>query len=184
MALGGCAVSREVPFNPADFARSAAPGSGKVTGQVYAILRNGRSLTADGEPVVVAPVNAYTTENIQRRYIGGEHLRSADSRIDQYLHTGTTDRDGNFTVRGIPPGEYYVESEVTWTTSRLETDNDGIESNMHVDHEKLVFSRITIRNGQVVRVTAWNQSNPVHDSFYSYGGSLVRPHHQLVDLCQ
>lgn len=180
LTFSSCAEPRKTPFNEADFASAAANGSGVVSGQVYCLVNGNEKLTADVEWVAVVPVNAYTTENIRRRFIKGEHLQSADKRIDKYLRSATTDSEGHFTIRGVPPGTYYVQSEVTWTTSHEETDNDGIEENMHVDHEKLVYAQISVKNGQAVRVASWDQSNPVHDGFYAYGGTLSKPHHQLL----
>ncbi|HEY4813623.1 MAG TPA: hypothetical protein VIH58_03050, partial [Chthoniobacterales bacterium] len=70
--LTGCTQSRQTQFNEADFIAAAARGSGAVTGQVYLMLDNTK-LTADQEIVALAPVNAYTTENIRRHFLGGEN---------------------------------------------------------------------------------------------------------------
>jgi hypothetical protein len=128
--LTGCTESRQTQFNEADFIAAAARGSGVVTGQVYLMLDN-QKLTADREAVALAPVNAYTTENIRRRYLGGENLQSADNRIDKYVHDTTTDADGRFSITGVPSGDYYLESEITWTTQNLETDEDGRQYYMY-----------------------------------------------------
>ncbi len=179
-ALCSCAATRQVQFNEADFAATAGRGAGVVSGRAYALLDGGRTIAANGEVIVLAPVNAYTTENIQRRFQRGENLRSADQRIDKYLRSAVSDGQGNFVIRGVPSGDYYVEAKVGWTTQHEETDNDGIEEMMNVDHDKLIYARVSIKNGQSARVTSWNQDSPVHDAFYAYGGTLSHPHHQLI----
>lgn len=178
--LAACTASRQVAFNEADFAATAGHGSGTISGRVFAVLDGDRTVGAGHDVVALAPVNAYTAENIQRRFVNGENLRSADRRIDKYARGTTTDGDGNFVIRGIPAGDYFVQTEVSWTTQHRETDNDGIEENMNVDHHKLIYARVSLKNGQTARVTSWNQSGPVHDAIYAYGGNLSRPHHQVI----
>lgn len=180
LVLCGCTVSREVSFNEADFVGTSAHGSGVVAGRAYAIA-NDKKLDAGDATVVLTPVNAYTTENVRRRFVNGENLQSADSRIDKYLRSATTDAQGNFTIRDIRPGEYYVESRVEWTTSYVEVfERDQSTSTMYSDHDKLIFARVSVKNNQTVHVTNWDQSSQVHDQFYAYGGVLSRPHHRLV----
>ena len=109
LVLCGCTGSREVPFNEADFVGTSGRGTGVVTGRAYGILNDTKELDADNEIVVLTPVTPYTTENVRRRFVNGENLQSADRRIDKYLRSATTDAQGYFTIREIPPGEYYVE---------------------------------------------------------------------------
>jgi len=139
-----------------------------------------QKLTADQEVVVLAPVNAYTTENVRRRFLGGENLPSADNRIDKYLHDTTTDVDGRFSITGVPPGDYYLESEITWTTQNLETDEDQRHYYMYRDHQKLVFARLSVKGNQTIRVSDWNQNSPIQGAGYSYGGTVEHPHHQFL----
>jgi len=170
--LTGCAVSRTVPFNEADFTHALKNGTSTVTGQAYVITKDGTTYYADHQVVVLAPVNAYTTENIRRRFVNGENLRSADPRIDKYLRSAMTDATGHFVIRGVPAGEYYVDGAVPWVTSYNDVDSDGISTVMHVNHEKLYFTRISLKGGQTMHITKWDQRNPVYDSFYAYGGTL------------
>jgi len=177
--LTGCTQSRQTQFNEADFIAAAARGSGVVTGQVYLMLDNTK-LTADQEIVALAPVNTYTTENIRRRYLGGENLQSADNRIDKYLRNTTTDADGRFSITGVPSGDYYLESEITWSTQFLQTDEDGRQYYMYSDHQKLVFVQLSVKGNQTIRVSDWNQNGPIQGAGYSYGGTNAQPHHQLL----
>jgi hypothetical protein len=177
--LIGCTETRQTQFNEADFIAASARGSGAVTGQVYLMLGN-QKITADQEVVVLAPVNAYTTENVRRRFLGGENLSSADNRIDKYLHSAQTDADGRFSITGVPAGDYYLESEITWTTQNLETDQDQNSYWMYRDHQKLVFTRLSVKDNQTIRVADWNQNCPIQDAGSTYGGLLLHPHHQFL----
>ena len=177
--LTGCTQSRQTQFNEADFIAAAARGSGVVTGDVYLMLDNTK-LTADQEVVVLAPVNAYTTENIRRRFLGGENLQSADNRIDKYLRNTTTDADGRFSITGVPSGDYYLESKITWSTQFLQTDEDGRQYYMYGDHQKRVFVQLSVKGNQTIRVSDWNQDGPIQGAGYSYGGTDAQPHHQLL----
>jgi len=178
--LCGCTVSREVPFNEAAFVGTSAPGTGIVTGHAYGVLNDDKAVDADHEIVVLTPVTPYTTENVRRRFVKGENLQSADPRIDKYLRSATTDAKGYFTIREIPPGDYYVESKVDWTTSHQEIFDDGSESTMYADHDRLIFARVSVKNNQTVRVTSWDQTSPIHNAFYAYGGTFDRPQHRLL----
>src|SRR5262245_49574300 len=126
LVFSGCTVSREVPFNEADFVGTSGHGTGVATGRAYGILNDNKVLDAEHEIVVLTPVTPYTTENVRRRFVKGENLQSADRRIDKYLRSTRTDAQGYFKIDEIPPGEYYVESKVDWTTSYQEIfDDDG-----------------------------------------------------------
>ena len=177
--LTGCTESRQTQFNEADFIAAAARGSGVVTGEVYLMLGN-QKLTADQEVVVLVPVNAYTTENVRRRFLGGENLQSADNRIDKYVHDTQTDANGRFSITGVPTGDYYLESEINWTTQDLETDADQRHYYMYRDHQKLVFVQLSVKDNQTKRVSDWNQSAPIQDAGSTYGGLVMHPHHQFL----
>ena len=177
--LTGCTESRQTQFNEADFIAASAHGSGVVTGEVYLMLGSTK-VTADREVVVLIPVNAYTTENVRRRFLGGENLQSADSRIDKYVHDTTTDADGRFSITGVPSGDYYLESEINWTTQGLETDADQNHYYMYSDHQKLVFVQLSVKGNQTIRVSDWNQNGPIQGAGYSYGGTNAQPNHQLL----
>ncbi len=178
LMVGGCTATRQQPFVEGDFTKTAGPGSGVVSGHAYAVMNNNDVLNAEQETVVLTPVTSYTTENVQRRFMRGENLRSANRRIDKYLRSTTTDGQGNFSIGGVPAGDYYVETEVNWTSSYQDVDNDGIETTMHADHHKLIYARVSVGKGQRVRVTQWDQSSPIKNSLYAYGGTLSHPHHQ------
>ena len=76
MTLGGCVVGRQTAFNPADFGGMLRKGSGIVTGRVSVDTPNQGTIHPQFQPIILVPVNAYTTENVQRRFINGENLQT------------------------------------------------------------------------------------------------------------
>jgi len=163
LALSSCEVARQVPFNEAVFKRTSGTGSGTVTGQLTAGLtsvgwtgRHDSTLVGSNEDIALLPVNAYTDESIQRKYIKGENLADGDPRYAQYLRIGQTDDHGYFTFRKIPPGDYYVGSEVHWTTYYWFPDQDNNLQKWAVWHTTMVYARVSVRNGQTSPVTEWH----------------------------
>ncbi len=180
----GCVVSRQTAFNPADFSGMQRRGSGVITGQVSVDTSNAGTIHPHYQPIILVPVNAYTTENVQRRFINGENLHAADKRLDQYARTVDTDDGGNFAFRGVPSGEYYLEGEMPWTTSYMDTDDQGISERMHVSYFKYYYARVSVKDGQTVRVTQFDQRNRERHTHYATGGTLYRSPANVEDFEQ
>jgi hypothetical protein len=175
LALGGCAVGRQVAFNPADFSVMQRKGSAVISGQVSVDTQNHGTLHPHFQPIVLVPVNTYSTENVQRRYIGGEKLADADKRIVNYERINDTDRDGRFTFRNVPAGDYYIEGELPWLETYISTDDDGINYRYYVSYFKYYFARVTVKDGQAVQVTQFDQRNHERHTHYGTGGTLYHP---------
>jgi len=175
LALGGCVVSRKVAFNPADFSGIQRKGTGVVSGQVSVDTQSHGTLHPHFQPLILVPVNAYTTENVQRRFIGGEKLAHSDKRILAYERDADTDQDGHFTFHNVPAGDYYIEGELPWLETYMSTDNDGIEERLYVAYFKYYFARVTVKDGQAVQVTQFDQRNPERHTHYATGGNLYHP---------
>ena len=94
---------RRVAYNEADFAGYGGSGSGQVTGRAVLGVR-----VAANTSVILMPANAYTTEIVQRSYAQREHLQEADPRLQKYQREVTSDSNGNFVFRSVPPGNYYA----------------------------------------------------------------------------
>jgi len=178
--FAGCTESRQTPFNEAEFSGTTGPGTGVVTGRAYVLFEDGNA-PIKGDTVLLAPVTNYTTEAIQREYVKGQKLEPADPRLTKYVRAANTDADGNFVIRDITPGEYYVAGELDWTSSQLDTDDNGIQTLMYTDHSQRIFARVSVRNNQTVQILEWNQLSPTRESFYSYGGTFTRPHYRFLN---
>ncbi len=175
MTLGGCVVGRQTAFNPADFSGMVRKGAGVVTGRVSVDTQNQGTIHPHFQQIVLVPVNAYTAENVQRRFINGENLHAADKRLFQYARSVDTDGGGNFSFRGVPSGEYYLEGEMPWITSYVDTDDQGFDETMHVNHFKYYFARISVRDDQTTQVTQFDQRSRERHTHYATGGTTYRP---------
>ena len=152
--LAACApVPRRVAFQESDFTRGSKTGSGAVTGNVFIVTWDRRTLPSSNYEVVLYPVNPYTTEEIKRRYERGENLETGDARSAKYTHTGQTDDVGDFAFRNVPAGNYYVGSSGNW--DYWYWNDDGTKAT--VDHLQRIYAQVSIRDGQTVKVTHWVQ---------------------------
>ena len=159
----------QVAFDEATFVRAARSGSGAVGGRAYAVYR-GDEYSANGETVELVPVNAYTTETIERGLLHGRIL-SPDPRLAHYRRTATADEHGNFLLTGVPPGDYFLSSVAEWE-HHYESENadDTGTDKMVAEHKKPIFTKVSVQNGRTTRVEQWNQQCPDIGPFFAHGG--------------
>jgi len=149
----GPLVQRRVPFDEADFKGARGHGTGTVDGQAFIELRDHSIWYGNNTEVAVLPVNAYTTEFVQRRCERGENLADSDARESNYLTMVHADSQGRFSAGGLSPGEYYVTSTVDFHYYYY--NDDG--SKNWVYKYQYIYSRINVRNGYATHVNQWNQ---------------------------
>ena len=157
LALCACESARQVPFNEADFKWARAGGSGVVTGRAYIEMKDKSVNTGSGSHVKLLPVNDYTTEMITRKYVHGVQLAPADPRMQPYVRKVTADDNGNFRFTNVTPGDYYVATRVHWVNTYQAADSSNEIQDYSDNHAQFIYARITVRNGQAVQVTDWNQ---------------------------
>jgi hypothetical protein len=154
-ACEGPPQPRQTPFNEADFAKTRGAGSGSITGQGYIVMKNDSIRFLDTS-IDLVPVNAYTTEIIQRRLIEGHNLLPADPRYRQYVRSAPADDHGRFAFHNLPSGDYYLGSSVDWRDWSWFTDNDNNMYKVWSNYAVPIYAQVTVKNGQTVRVTDWN----------------------------
>jgi hypothetical protein len=154
-------VSCEVPqprhavFNEAVFSKTSGSGTGVVMGQAYAEMKSGLIRYTQNDTVDLVPVNAYTTEIMERRFAHGVKLSPPDPRFNRYVRVANTDSLGHFAFRGVPPGEYYVGTTVDWSDWNWGYDAEGAPYKITIQYHGPIYQRISVSNGQTVRVTNW-----------------------------
>jgi hypothetical protein len=161
LSFAGCttASTHQVVFDESAFKGSGPSGSATVTGRAYAVYR-GDEYTASDEVVEVLPVNAYTTEMVQGGLLTGHPMQS-DPRLTKYRRSVTSDANGNFVIRRVPAGEYYVISFAEWEHHyEAENADDTGTDKVTADFKKPIFAKISVRSGEIVRVSQWNQNCP------------------------
>jgi len=90
-----------------------------------------------------------------------------------------TDGEGRFVFGGLPPGQYELKTQLNWTTTYIEVNDDGSSDRMYADHWKELVARVQVKSGQTIHVTTFSEGK-TRNAFYAYGGTLSRPHHPLV----
>jgi hypothetical protein len=161
LSCAGCTTpsSHQVAFDESAFKGSSGSGSGTVTGRAYAVY-SGNEHPANEETVEMLPVNVYTTEIVQGSLLTGHEMQS-DPRLAKYRRTAASDSNGNFVIRHIPAGEYYVISVAEWEHHyEAENADDTGTDKVTAEYKKPIFARISVRIGETVRVSQWNQECP------------------------
>jgi hypothetical protein len=173
-SLCSCEVTLQTPLNEADFKSTTGAGSGTVTGQAFTVttsdnwrgLLGGKKETNFAESVDISlfPVNAYTTELIQKKYVEGAKLAPGDPRFSRYIRTTQTDEQGNFRFSGVPAGDYYVGCAVGWDHYFESNDDDGTPQRYMIRYSVPIHALVSVRNGQATRVPQWQQGRLKKDS--------------------
>ena len=104
----------QAQFSESEFAPYGGDGSSTVTGQAFLKTRGGEVRFGAGNEVVMVPVTSYTTEIFERSILGGQQILRPDPRYFAYRRTTTADGNGNFEIRNVPAGEYYLSCVITW----------------------------------------------------------------------
>ena len=153
LSLASCVdplIPRQVPFNEADFLWSKGHGTGSVEGQAYVFMNDNSARMVQQDSVGLTPVTPYSTESMKVRFEQSKNLGPDDPRYSLYCRVATTDDLGHFSFHNVPSGEYYVATSVEWSHWYW-NDTDKVT----VDESVPMYARVTIRNGETIKVTDW-----------------------------
>jgi hypothetical protein len=109
--------------------RTSGHGAGALSGQLSETFTN-QVIYGAGETMTLTPLFAS----------GGPAI------------TIKTDAEGRYVFRGLPPGEYELKTQINWTTSYIETNDDGGPEQMFADHWKQILARVQVKSGLTAHV--------------------------------
>jgi hypothetical protein len=115
--LSGCvSIPKPVnlpPFPQAEYEKLKLDGAEKLTGQAFLKTMGGDVKVAAGSQVVLMPKTSYTDFQFAT-CMGPVRCNKEDMRAAKYEKVTIADAQGKFEFDNIAPGEYYVQTSVTW----------------------------------------------------------------------
>jgi len=166
----GCASTSLVPriaFPVDEYAALPTTGTGVVEGQAFMKTRGGEVRTAAGNEIHMDPVTTYSTQMYEVIYLQGLQLTLEDPKYREYFESvdwGPTnqgswfsDAEGEFKLENIPPGEYYIMTNVTWEAPVTKTETYWDPYTKQVAQRPktelevqggLIMKRIEVKNGE------------------------------------
>jgi hypothetical protein len=124
MLLAGCAGTalnphkRLIEFNEAEYAGTDRVGTATVAGQAFLVFEaDGSVAHGSGSTVYLNPVTSYSTEWYEKAVVRTSAITEPDSRTARYRRQTTADAEGRFRFQGVPAGEFYVTSPISWSSN-------------------------------------------------------------------
>ncbi|MGU3413739.1 hypothetical protein ACLBW0_08495 [Enterobacteriaceae bacterium C34A] len=118
LMLSGCAPKPPKPitlpaFPQAEYDALKLTGNESLSGQAFLKTLGGDVKTAAGSQVVLMPKTSYT--DFQFSICNSYTLcEQEDMRAAKYEKVTTADAEGKFEFTDIAPGDYYIQTTVTW----------------------------------------------------------------------
>jgi len=124
VALCGCGCEittpkvARIPWRQAEYDALAKTGTGILRGQAFLKTRGGDVKTAAGNPVSLDPVTSSSRQWYEVVILQNKELEPADdatkAHILEYKRLTTADADGRFEFKNVPPGDYFLSTQVIW----------------------------------------------------------------------
>jgi hypothetical protein len=150
MVLAGCATAPPPPpqWKPvsdqteAEYAHYVKPGTGSVMGQAFMAQQGGGVVKAAGRQVTLDPATTVGVEwwNAAGRFWAQRFQTPPSPGFQKARRVAVADADGRFKFTALPPGRYYVRTEVTWEVA------------YHPTQGGLVGQLVEVREGETVEV--------------------------------
>lgn len=160
VVTAGCAgVPINATYDRSEIAWSLGEGTGQVEGNAFLTRGDGQVVRCSGEMVSLGPVSSYTEEYNVKVYgspkggfapVGLFGAKGADIKdeverqIAQDHRFTRCDVDGRFSFSNLPPGEYFVETGISWTPP---------DPDLLIPTGGMISRRITVRENQTTEVT-------------------------------
>lgn len=145
--MAGCisqpASQPRPPFPVAEYSALPTSGTGIVDGQVFMKTVGGDVKYGAGSQVVLNPITSYSEHWYHTIYEIHAPIQDGDPRQAAYIRTTRADGSGNFQFTEVPPGRYFLSSEVRWQIpNQWGLSNQGGQ----------MTDRISVTNGKSTKV--------------------------------
>jgi len=158
-----------VQFSAKDAAYITRSGKNTISGQGMLRTRGGEVRTSAGNKAYLYPVTQYTSEMMDFMFKGASsgyneyvkidshviykrEISNLPSDFSKYVKEKTCDAQGNFEFSGLPDGEYFAVTSVSWTVPYYAF---GISVDQIQDGE--LMRRIKVSGGAKERVILTQQ---------------------------
>ena len=89
-------------------------GKTEITGQAFLKTRGGDVKYAAGNKVFLEPATPFAKDYYKNQPHSPYPLTADNPRAAAYSRVTTADAQGKFAFKGIPPGDYFIVTSVTW----------------------------------------------------------------------
>lgn len=111
-----------VAFSVEEAAFIKKPGTTTVTGHAFRSKPSGAVVNAAGEVIRLIPATAYARERFRNFYGARKYVPHRDYPRDdtpdpaygEYTRTTKAESNGRFGFEQVPPGEYFVTTQIIW----------------------------------------------------------------------
>lgn len=98
------------------------PGKGVVVGYAFLTKSTGVVVNAAGQVVRLIPATPFSRERFTQLYGKGKYVPHSayprddnpDPRYGEYSRTTKAEANGKFAFENVPPGEYFITTQVLW----------------------------------------------------------------------
>ena len=128
-------------FNASEAAYINKLGTGTISGRTFHQVPGTTSFKGSHANLQLVPVTAYSTEyfNIlfggSKAYYQATPVENVDPGFRQHMRRTRADGDGNYEFPGVPPGDYYIYSQIVQNRSGV-----------------ALYQRVSITDGQKLKV--------------------------------
>jgi hypothetical protein len=123
IALAGCRATATptLAFDPQAASFIQKQGEGTIEGHAFYRSEKGKVIYAAGEYVWLIPVTPYSDQRFTLLYGNAKYIRARslpkmdmDESYKTYTRSTKSESNGRFSFDHVPPGAYYVATQVTW----------------------------------------------------------------------
>ncbi|MGI9412415.1 MAG: carboxypeptidase-like regulatory domain-containing protein [Hyphomicrobiales bacterium] len=116
-------------------------GTGTISGRTFHQVSGSTVYSGKHASLQLVPVTAYSNEYFNllfgnnKAYYAATPVENVDPGFRRYMRRTRADGEGNYEFPGVPPGDYYVYSQIT-------ENRTGVA----------LYERVTIADGQKIRL--------------------------------